>query len=259
MKNNKGITLIALIITIIVLIILAGIGMAMVAGDNGVLSNADKARRSQVITSVDDKVGLAEATIETSIRTGVSEAGTTYVATNPTIYEKLVKDIAEKDLKAVIKKAGGTSGPEDPEKENFSVYGDLLVQTGSTGEGCIVITYADNSLRASLPGKGKAEDEGYKAGGSFKSGRVTVNVEDYDPDDAVLVYVIKVTNYGDELSQPVLTTVTHLKAELKKGENTDDSSYKTFTTGKIYKTAFSVSDGTQTTGETGTGGEGSGS
>ena len=257
MKNNKGITLIALIITIIVLIILAGIGMAMVAGDNGVLSNADKARRSQVITSVDDKVGLAEATIETSIKTGVSEAGSGFVATDLTTYKKLVKSIADNDLKATIKKAEGTSGPEIPETETFSVYDDVLIpktNSNSTGTGCIVITYADNSLRASLPGKGKAEDEGYKAGGSFKSGRVTVNVEDYDPDDAVLVYVIKVTNYGDELSQPVLTTVTHLKAELKKGENTDDSSYKTFTTGNIYKTAFSVSDGTQTTGGTGTGG-----
>jgi len=33
-RNNKGITLIALVITIIVLLILAGVSVAMLAGDN---------------------------------------------------------------------------------------------------------------------------------------------------------------------------------------------------------------------------------
>lgn len=43
MKNNKkGITLIALIITIIILVILAGVSMTAIFGDNGVVSNAMK-------------------------------------------------------------------------------------------------------------------------------------------------------------------------------------------------------------------------
>lgn len=43
MKNNKGITLIALVITIIVLLILAGVALAMLSGDNGILTKASKA------------------------------------------------------------------------------------------------------------------------------------------------------------------------------------------------------------------------
>ncbi len=39
-KNNKGITLIALIVTIIVLLILAGITVALLTGDNGLIKNA---------------------------------------------------------------------------------------------------------------------------------------------------------------------------------------------------------------------------
>ena len=35
MKNNKGITLIALVVTIIVLLILAGVSIAMLTGNNG--------------------------------------------------------------------------------------------------------------------------------------------------------------------------------------------------------------------------------
>ncbi len=41
MRNNqKGITLIALVITIIVLLILAGVSIAMLTGENGILSRA---------------------------------------------------------------------------------------------------------------------------------------------------------------------------------------------------------------------------
>ena len=43
-KKSKGITLIALIVTIIVLIILAGIAISMLTGDNNILSNATEAR-----------------------------------------------------------------------------------------------------------------------------------------------------------------------------------------------------------------------
>ena len=43
-KENKGITLIALVITIIVLLILAGVSIAMLTGKNGILTQAQKAK-----------------------------------------------------------------------------------------------------------------------------------------------------------------------------------------------------------------------
>ena len=43
-QKNKGITLIALVITIIVLLILAGVTIATLTGDNGILSQAQKAK-----------------------------------------------------------------------------------------------------------------------------------------------------------------------------------------------------------------------
>lgn len=43
MKKSEGITLIALVITIIVLLILAGISIATLTGDNGVLKKANTA------------------------------------------------------------------------------------------------------------------------------------------------------------------------------------------------------------------------
>ena len=43
-KNNKGITLIALVITIIVLLILAGVAIATLLGDNGIITRATTAK-----------------------------------------------------------------------------------------------------------------------------------------------------------------------------------------------------------------------
>ena len=46
LKRQKGVTLIALVITIIVLLILAGVTIAMLTGENGILSKAQKAKDS---------------------------------------------------------------------------------------------------------------------------------------------------------------------------------------------------------------------
>ena len=48
-KRNKGITLIALVITIIVLLILAGVTIATLTGDNGILTKANKAKETTEI------------------------------------------------------------------------------------------------------------------------------------------------------------------------------------------------------------------
>jgi len=43
-KKEKGITLIVLVVTIIILLILAGISIAMLTGENGILTKASKAK-----------------------------------------------------------------------------------------------------------------------------------------------------------------------------------------------------------------------
>ena len=45
MKNNKGITLVALVVTIIVLIILAGVSISLVFGQDGIIAKAKKAAK----------------------------------------------------------------------------------------------------------------------------------------------------------------------------------------------------------------------
>ena len=57
--NNKGITLIALVITIIVLLILAGVSIAMLTGQNGILTQASNAKSDTAKAEIAEKVNMA--------------------------------------------------------------------------------------------------------------------------------------------------------------------------------------------------------
>ena len=58
-KQNGGITLIALVITIIVLLILAGVAIATLTGDNGVLTKAGNAKNTVNDAEIEEQIKLA--------------------------------------------------------------------------------------------------------------------------------------------------------------------------------------------------------
>ena len=59
MKNNqKGITLVALVITIIVLLILAGVTIAALSGDNGILNRGSQSKVQTNIANAKDLINV---------------------------------------------------------------------------------------------------------------------------------------------------------------------------------------------------------
>ena len=72
-KNKNGITLIALIITIIVLLILAGVSVAMLTGQNGILTQAQSAKTATENKSAEEKVKLAVMGARTRSETALLE------------------------------------------------------------------------------------------------------------------------------------------------------------------------------------------
>ena len=60
MKKNKGITLVALVVTIVVLLILAGVSINLVLGDNGIIAKAKEAQRKSAEASQNDLIGMNE-------------------------------------------------------------------------------------------------------------------------------------------------------------------------------------------------------
>lgn len=65
MRNNKGVSLVALVITIIVLLILAGITINLTVGSNGILTKAQKAREQTNMSQAKESVELKITNLQT--------------------------------------------------------------------------------------------------------------------------------------------------------------------------------------------------
>ena len=72
-RTNQGITLIALVITIIILLILAGISIAMLTGQNGLLTKALKAKEEHLISQYKEEINLIIAEEVAERKTEIKE------------------------------------------------------------------------------------------------------------------------------------------------------------------------------------------
>ena len=91
MKNQKGITLVALVITIVVLLILAGVTISMVLGPNGVLTNSRKAKENS-----------ARGTANDALSTALSSLSTDFYANNLS-GDMLETQVTKSKLEAILK------------------------------------------------------------------------------------------------------------------------------------------------------------
>lgn len=94
-KQQKGVTLVALVITIIVLLILAGVSIAMLTGDNGILTKATDSGEKTLVAEDKEAAALdlneaytayTEAKYVSS--TPTTSDFTTWLAANSTTYMK---------------------------------------------------------------------------------------------------------------------------------------------------------------------------
>ena len=90
-EQTKGITLIALVITIIVLLILAGVSIAMLTGQNGILTQAQNAknRTEEAQANEESVLDNYEQYIEGSTNGGTLTTVSGNETTNTTVYDSL--------------------------------------------------------------------------------------------------------------------------------------------------------------------------
>ena len=110
-KTNKGITLIALVITIIVLLILAAVSIATLTGENGIITKASKAKE-------ENKQGEAKEQINLAVMSSFDKDG----AFNRETFKK------------EIEKIGGTIVSEDEETIVVELDGYQAAVDAKTGE-----------------------------------------------------------------------------------------------------------------------------
>ena len=135
MKNNKGITLIALVITIIVLLILAGITIAMLTGENGILNNATKSKAYDQLGAAKDKVALTVSEEITNYFNSVYVNSTTAQYNKATVKSDVCDKVAA--MRTGIELPTGVSFVGSPNVSTAGVfvlrYGDYTVQ-GTIGD-----------------------------------------------------------------------------------------------------------------------------
>ena len=111
--NNQGITLIALVITIIVLLILAGVSIAMLTGGNGVLTKASEADLQNARGEACDRINVVVNGVFSDILSNRSGVGTL-----PTDKDSILKDNG-------LKSTGGIA----TEAENKGIKGKYEITT----------------------------------------------------------------------------------------------------------------------------------
>ena len=63
LKNKKGITLIALVVTLVVLLILSAISINFIVGDNGIFKTAKEAEEKTKIAQIQEALELAKLSV----------------------------------------------------------------------------------------------------------------------------------------------------------------------------------------------------
>ena len=150
MKNNKGITLIALVVTIIVLLILAGISIAMLTGDNGILSNASNAKSQNAYYGAEEQMKLVYMAIRTEIA-AKTVASSSYDATAD-----------EANLMKVVKKDLASDGTNYDTGWKETAPAFKVVNAGE--KATITLTYTDSAIAKDSISKGKPTQDGKVVG-----------------------------------------------------------------------------------------------
>ena len=118
-RNERGVTLIALVVTIVVLLILAGTAIAMLSGDDGIMTNAQRAQAANTEGEVREKFQLAYSALRTEIDVN-SAVDSAYDAQDD------IEDLFEIAVKEMGLELQSVEDPDD---------GSEYIATDNTGSG----------------------------------------------------------------------------------------------------------------------------
>ena len=142
LKGNNGVTLVALVITIIVLLILAGVSISLVVGDNGVLNQAvnaaDSTNEAAATTELEMAVTAAVADYMEDKYAGTTSASSVVLA-NYITTDLLAPNVADGFVITVT--AWGTTTPGSKTTAEVEYRGETYTYTleiSSSGNSCKV-------------------------------------------------------------------------------------------------------------------------
>ena len=212
LKIKKGITLIALVITIIVLLILAGVTIATLTGDNGILTKAQSAKEKNAQKTVEEQINLAVQASRINEGLVIDKDILEQELTNNGI--EITKSEND-ELPWTVKKDGYvytiSENGEVKEKEGIAITtGDIEILKGST-EGKKVSA----QILSGETGTIKWEHTGNITLSATEGNEVTVNVNSNANagDIATITARIDGKTYQDSINVKIVTQVTSVTAE----------------------------------------------
>ena len=122
-KNQNGVTLIALAVTIIVMLILAGVTMATLTGDNGIITQSRRTAAASTEGTVKEKMQTAFNSV--ILQVNINRAGTeAYVAqTHINDYVAVIKDsIGSGETKTFSTSASTDKALSELTTKKYNVY-----------------------------------------------------------------------------------------------------------------------------------------
>ena len=204
LKESKAITLIALVITIIVLLILAGVSIAMLTGENGILTQANNAKIEQSHGAVEEAISLAYNEWQIEVRT----ADTTKLASKEVVSikgeeEKALAGTSSTFLEFLTNKGYIKEGSTDVLDVEALTGGKQALGNGETTDiykieeqdGKYVVNYIDQSNN-----KKQIWTTGIKE--NTETGEVTLD-PDTGKEELILVYNLQ---NGDTIELPYYLT-----------------------------------------------------
>ena len=141
MKRERGITLIALVVTIVVLLILAGVSINALFGNNGIIEKAKEAQNKMDKATENDQKEINELTnwLDNQVN-GTTGGGTTGGDANPSTTQKistLVGKVVDKNTKA-----------EDAYGNKITIPKGFKVVAHGTVAGSATYTYSGDNIPA---------------------------------------------------------------------------------------------------------------
>ena len=174
-KKQKGITLIALVITIIVLLLLAGVAISMLSGENGILYQAATAVEKDHEQADQEKIKLAMGVYEIS---KYESDPKTLVETlqNEDWCESAIYDDTTKTTTVKFKDCGHEYVIPDSQEEKLLYFGEPYV--GAMDENVVVMIFGEDGSGKSYF-NGSISDE--EPAGTFKyeNGKIFIEGQDF--------------------------------------------------------------------------------
>ena len=211
-NGKNGITLIALVITIIVLLILAGVTIATLTGDNGILTKAQNAKEKNAQKTVEEQINLAVQASRINEGLVIDKDILEQELTNNGI--EITKSEND-ELPWTVKKDGYvytiSENGEIKEKEGIAITtGDIEILKGST-KGKKVSA----QILSGETGTIKWEHTGNITLSATEGNEITVNVNSNANagDTATITARIDGKTYQDSINVKIVTQVTSVTAE----------------------------------------------